>query len=112
MHTTMKYTCIRVFVFLLSIGASLAQTVEKFGIDGAKVSLKIPAAAAAGKPWLWIGEFAGHLKTLESGLVEQGWHVAYVAQGNKFLWHDLCEIRGGRRSLPRDGAGRRRQDGV
>lgn len=106
MHTTMKYTCIRGFVFLLSIGASLAQTVEKFEIDGAKVSLKIPAAAAAGKPWLWIGEFAGHLKTLESGLVEQGWHVAYVAQGNKFgspnamaVWEKLYTELHGKRGL-------------
>lgn len=63
---------------------SIAQTTENFEIDGAKVSLKIPATAAEGKPWLWIGEFAGHLKTLESGLVEKGWHVAYVAQSNQF----------------------------
>ncbi|MFN5578200.1 MAG: hypothetical protein ACK49X_01140, partial [Akkermansiaceae bacterium] len=63
---------------------SIAQTAENFEIDGAKVSLKIPATAAEGKPWLWIGEFAGHLKTLESGLVEKGWHVAYVAQSNQF----------------------------
>jgi len=63
---------------------SHAGTQENFMIDGANVSLKVPAVAADGKPWLWIGEFAGHLRSLEAGLVEKGWHVAYVSQGNKF----------------------------
>jgi hypothetical protein len=90
-------------IFILD--KSLGQTAEIFEIDGAKVSLKIPATAADGKPWLWIGEFAGHLKTLESGLVEKGWHVAYVAQSNQFgspnamavwekLYKELHEKRG------------------
>ena len=70
--------------YILLLNKSLAQTTENFEIGGARVSLKIPATAAEGKPWLWIGEFAGHLNTLESGLVEKGWHVAYVAQGNQF----------------------------
>lgn len=61
-----------------------AQTQENFKIDEANVSLKIPTTPAEGKPWLWIGEFAGHLKTLEAGLVDKGWHVAYVNQSNKF----------------------------
>ncbi len=61
-----------------------AETSETFQIDGAKVSLKVPTTAAEGKPWLWIGEFADHLKTFEAGLLEKGWHVAYVSQSNKF----------------------------
>ena len=69
---------------LLFSTTSHAETVENFKIDGANVSLKIPIVAAEGKPWLWIGEFPGHLKSLETGLVEQGWHVAYVSQSNKF----------------------------
>lgn len=80
----MKYIFICAIISLLSFITSHAATKENFEIDGAKVSLQIPTTAAEGKPWLWIGEFAGHLKALESGLVEQGWHVAYVAQGNKF----------------------------
>lgn len=80
----MKSLLLCTFVSLLLFGTSHADTTENFEIDGAKVSLKIPASPAEGKPWLWIGEFAGHLQTLESGLVEKGWHVAYVAQSNKF----------------------------
>lgn len=69
---------------LLFFTSAQANTTEKFQIDGANVSLKIPTSPAEGNPWLWIGEFAGHLKTLEDGLVEKGWHVAYVSQNNKF----------------------------
>jgi pimeloyl-ACP methyl ester carboxylesterase len=61
-----------------------AGTVEKFSIEGKAVTLKVPEAPAPGKPWLWVGEFAGHLKSLEDGLVEAGWHVAYVAVNNQF----------------------------
>ena len=61
-----------------------AATVEKFAIDGKPVILKVPDQPAPGKPWLWVGKFGGHLKTLEDGLVEQGWHVAYVNLSNQF----------------------------
>jgi pimeloyl-ACP methyl ester carboxylesterase len=80
----MKSHLLPALALLFLTSASHASTEEKFEIDGAKVSLKIPTTAAEGKPWLWIGEFAGHLKTLEAGLVENGWHVAYVAQSDKF----------------------------
>ena len=44
----------------------------------------MPDNAAPGKPWLWVGEFGGHLKSLEDGLVDIGWHVAYVGVSNQF----------------------------
>lgn len=59
-------------------------TIEKFAVDGHAVTLKVPDHAAAGKPWLWVGEFAGHLASFEDGLVERGWHVAYVDLKNRF----------------------------
>ena len=46
--------------------------------------LKVPAQRASGKPWLWVGEFAGHLGSLEDGLVAKGWHVAWVDVSNQF----------------------------
>lgn len=102
----MRSRFIRAIASLLLFGMSHAATLENFEIDGAKVSLKVPSTAAEGKPWLWIGEFAGHLKTLESGLVEKGWHVAYVAQGNKFgspdamaVWEKLYTELHGKRGL-------------
>jgi len=80
----MKCLLISTIAFLLAFQTSHAETVEEFEIDGAKVILKSPATAADGKPWLWIGEFAGHLRTLENGLVENGWHIAYVNQSDRF----------------------------
>jgi len=61
-----------------------AAMVEKLTIDGKAVTVKVPAQAAPGKPWLWVGEFGGHLKKLEDGLVEKGWHVVYVGVSNQF----------------------------
>jgi len=94
-----------IIICLLPILSSHGQTLENFEIDGATVSLKIPHAPAEGKPWLWVCEFAGHLKTLESGLVDKGWHIAYVSQRNQFgspsamavwekLYSELHEKRG------------------
>lgn len=70
--------------FTLSVTAASAATVEKFVIDGKNVTLKVPENAAPGKPWLWVGEFGGHLKSLEEGLVDKGWHVVYVGVSNQF----------------------------
>jgi len=69
----------------LALGAyASAATVEKLTIDGKSVTLKVPTQAAPGGPWLWVGEFGGHLKSLEDGLVAQGWHVVYVSVSNQF----------------------------
>lgn len=61
-----------------------AATVEKLTLEGKSVTLKVPTQAAAGKPWLWVGEFGGHLKSLEDGLVAQGWHIVYVSVSHQF----------------------------
>jgi hypothetical protein len=77
---------------------SHAATVEKFTIEGKNVTLKVPDAPAPGRPWMWVGEFAGHLRTLEDGLVQKGWHVAYVSVSNQFgsasamqIWEKVYE---------------------
>ena len=71
------------FAMALCAFASAA-SVEKLTIDGKAVTVKVPAQPAPGKPWLWVGEFGGHLKSLEDGLVEKGWHVVYVGVSNQF----------------------------
>ena len=69
----------------LAFGAMLfAAPTEKVVIEKYTLTIKVPDQAAPGKPWLWVGEFAGHLKSLEDGLVAQGWHVAYVNVSNQF----------------------------
>jgi hypothetical protein len=91
----------------MAFGAvAAAATVEKFTLDGKSVTLKVPAQAAPGKPWLWVGEFAGHLKSLEDGLVAQGWHVASMGVSNQFgsprsmeAWEKLYAELNGKRGL-------------
>jgi pimeloyl-ACP methyl ester carboxylesterase len=83
----------RLALILLSlIPAAEGATLEHFSVDGHAVTLKVPAAAAPGKPWLWVGEFAGHLASLESGLVDRGWHVAYVNVSNRFGSPDAMAV--------------------
>jgi pimeloyl-ACP methyl ester carboxylesterase len=77
----------RIFLALLGLVTCVvasAATIEKLTIDGKAVTVKVPDQAAPGKPWLWVGEFAGHLKSFEDGLVEKGWHVVYVGVSNQF----------------------------
>ena len=64
-------------VVAASSAAFAKVAVEKITIEGKTLSLKVPAEAATGKPWLWVGEFAGHLRSFEDALVAKGWHVAY-----------------------------------
>jgi hypothetical protein len=94
-------------VIALFTQASLqAASVEKITVEGKNVTLKVPDAAAPGKPWLWVGEFAGHLRSLEDGLVQKGWHVAYVGVSNQFgslsamrVWEKVYEELHGKRGL-------------
>ncbi len=81
-------------------------TVETITIEGKMLTLKVPTEAAPGKPWLWVGEFGGHLKSLEDGLVAKGWHVAYVGVSNQFgspesmaVWEKVYEELHGKRGL-------------
>lgn len=60
------------------------RSIEKIAIGETKLTLKIPANPAPGKPWLWVGEFGNHLEDLEAALVDAGWHVAYLPFSNKF----------------------------
>ena len=86
--------------------ASPQSTTEQITIEGKTLSLRIPAEPAPGKPWLWIGEFAGHLRSLESGLVAKGWHIAYVSVSNQFgspgamaVWEKVYDELHGKRGL-------------
>lgn len=85
---------------------ALAASVEKLTIDGKSVTLKVPDTTAPNKPWLWVGEFGGHLRSLEDGLVARGWHVVYVAVSNQFgsaramaTWEKVYDELHGKRGL-------------
>jgi len=89
----MKHTLVFIFCLLPRLPICLAadtprndpqSSVERITIEGRTMRLKVPAQRASGKPWLWVGEFAGHLGSLEDGLVAKGWHVAWVDVSNQF----------------------------
>lgn len=86
--------------------ASPKSTTEKITIAGKTLILTVPAEPAPGKPWLWVGEFPGHLRSLEAGLVAKGWHIAHVYVSNQFgspnamaVWEKAYEELHGKRGL-------------
>ena len=102
----MTHRIIASFLMGLLCASAWSATVEKFEIDGKAVTLQVPDQAAPGKPWLWVGEFGGHLRSLEAGLVEKGWHVVYVGVSNQFgspasmgVWEKVYDELHGKRGL-------------
>lgn len=65
-------------------GKAPVPQLERTKLGGLNLTVKIPARSAPGNPWLWVGEFGGHLQSLEDGLVEKGWHVVYLQYGSQF----------------------------
>lgn len=83
-----------------------AGSIERMLIDGRTLTLTIPHRTAPGKPWLWVGEFGGHLKATEDALVGQGWHVTWVDVSNRFgspgamaIWEKVYDELHGKRAL-------------
>jgi len=55
-----------------------------FVIDGRDCLLVLPKRAAEGKPWIWRMEFFGHEPQADIGLLEHGFHVAYMDVQNMY----------------------------
>jgi len=49
-----------------------------FEVGGKKVLVVEPKEAAAGRPWVWHGEFFGHKPAPDVALLKRGFHVAYL----------------------------------
>lgn len=49
-----------------------------FTCEGRPAIVVAPAQPAAGRPWLWRGEFFGAFPSLDEALLARGWHVAYL----------------------------------
>ncbi|MCY2989883.1 MAG: prolyl oligopeptidase family serine peptidase [Planctomycetota bacterium] len=53
-----------------------------FQVDGKPVLVVVPKQAAAGKPWVWHGEFFGHKPAPDIALLGKGFHVVYLSVPN------------------------------
>lgn len=49
-----------------------------FEVDGKPVLVVVPEAPAAGRPWVWHGEFFGHKPAPDVALLKRGFHVVYM----------------------------------
>ena len=55
-----------------------------FEHEGLKCRVVVPKKAAEGKPWIWRARFFGHRKEVDLGLLEKGFHVAFVDVANLY----------------------------
>lgn len=49
-----------------------------FEVDGKPVLVVAPEQPAAGRPWVWHGEFFGHKPAPDIALLKRGFHVVYM----------------------------------
>lgn len=49
-----------------------------FPVDGKTAIVVAPKETAAGKPWLWRGEFFGAFPSVDLALLAKGWHVVFL----------------------------------
>jgi pimeloyl-ACP methyl ester carboxylesterase len=54
-----------------------------FAVDGHPVLVVAPSKPAAGRPWLWHGEFFGHRPEPDIALLDAGFHIAYMSVPNQ-----------------------------
>ncbi len=50
----------------------------EFDVAGKTASVVVPKKAAAGKPWVWHGEFFGHKPDPDIALLGHGFHIVYL----------------------------------
>lgn len=50
----------------------------EFEVEGKMASVVAPKNAAAGKPWVWHGEFFGHKPDPDIALLGKGFHIVYL----------------------------------
>jgi pimeloyl-ACP methyl ester carboxylesterase len=53
-------------------------------LEGKKLTVIAPDAAAPGLPWVWHGEFFGHRPVPDVALLGRGFHIVYLAVPNLF----------------------------
>jgi pimeloyl-ACP methyl ester carboxylesterase len=74
-----------------------------FAINGRAVLLVKPKAVTKGNPWIWRMEFFGHEPQADLGLLEKGFHVAYIDMQDLYGCPQAMEIMDGCFLTLRDG---------
>lgn len=54
----------------------------KVDVDGKAVTVVVPEKPAAGRPWVWHGEFFGHKPAPDIELLKRGFHLVYMSIPN------------------------------
>ena len=54
-----------------------------FPVGRKNVLVVVPKVAAAGKPWVWHGEFFGHKPAPDIALLGKGFHIVYLSVQNQ-----------------------------
>lgn len=57
-------------------------TRHDFVVDGKPVLVVKPKEPAAGRPWVWHGEFFGHKPAPDIALLNRGFHIVYMSVPN------------------------------
>lgn len=55
-----------------------------FQVDGRESFIVVPKVSAKGNPWAWRTEFFGAFDTVDTALLEKGWHLAYHRVSNMY----------------------------
>ena len=50
-----------------------------YEVDGKPVLVVVPRESAAGKPWVWHGEYFGHKPAPDIALLGKGFHIVYMS---------------------------------
>lgn len=66
---------------------------ERFSFEGRDAIVVFPREVRAGAPWLLKTEYWGAFPDVELRLLEQGFHVAYVQNKNRWSTREACDTK-------------------
>lgn len=73
-----KLATAKEIVFPNKVGEWNGYSKHELSIAGKSVTVVAPKTAAAGRPWVWHGEFFGHKPAPDIALLGKGFHIVYM----------------------------------
>ena len=65
---------------------------HQFDVDGRDARVAVPKEPLPGRPWIWRVMFWNAFPSADIGLLERGFHVAYVDTGDTFASPDALKL--------------------